>query len=277
MLSLIALRLWPFRTGLARIAHLVGMPAPAAPLVARRLRGFPLTLRFNPRTCQGRFLYYRGAFEEHLTDTLRRLLRPGMTFVDVGANAGLFSVVAGHLVGPTGRVIAFEPQRELAAVFSDNMRANGLDNVVLETVALGAAAGMSPLYQVTENDVQATLALRSDERAIGPARHVPLARLDEMLRQHGVSSVDGMKIDVEGAELLVLRGFDSWLAARPPRFVFVECVDHLLQRFHNRSRDLIAFLRAYRYTLYRWKRGRWIPLPPNDDTVTGDLWAALNP
>jgi FkbM family methyltransferase len=262
LLALVVLRLWPFPRGLDRIVRIVGLPAPAPRLVTRRLRGLPLSLRFNPRTCQGRFLYYRGLCDEALIHKLRQLLRPGMTFVDVGANIGLYSVVASHCVGPTGRVVAFEPQESLAELFWENVKCNRLDNVLLEPVALGRAAGTSSLFQVTENDGQATLRLRPEEQSLGPAEVVTVRRLSDVLRDRGIASVDGMKIDVEGGELEVLQGFEDWMTVAPPQFILVECISRLLGRFGHRSRDLVDFLRGHGYSLYEPWRDRWIPVAP---------------
>jgi FkbM family methyltransferase len=203
------LRLWPFSFGLEGLVRLIGLPAPAPGLITRPLRGFPPRLQFNPRTYQGRFLYYRGPYEEPQIRTLRRLLRPGMTFVDVGANIGLYSVVAGYCVGPAGKVIAFEPQQGLADVFWENVRINGLDNVIREPVALGRMAGMSSLFRVNDNDGQATLRLRPDERSVGAVVVVPVRRLSDVLHEHNIASVDGVKIDVEGGELEVFEGFEG--------------------------------------------------------------------
>jgi FkbM family methyltransferase len=196
-----------------------------------------------------------------------------MTFVDAGANVGLYSVVAGHRVGPAGRVLAFEPQAHLAPLFRENLQLNGLANVVLESVGLGSAAGVANLYQVTEHDVQGTLRLRADERSMGEVQQVPVRTLAVALRDRGVVLVDGMKIDVEGAELDVLRGGAEWLAATPPRFILFECFDALLRRFNDRSADLIAFLRDRGYTIFRQRRARWAPLGPDGAGAVGDLLA----
>ena len=162
-----ALWLWPFHFGIGTIMGLIRPPVPAQPLVTRGLRGFPLRFRFDPSPALGRVMYYRGLAEERSIVRLRQLLKPGMTFIDVGASVGLYSVVAAHCVGPSGRVVAFEPQQSLAERFWENMRMNRLGNVILEPVALGKAAGASTLFQVSRHDMQATLRLRPNERSVG--------------------------------------------------------------------------------------------------------------
>lgn len=237
--------------------RLIRPPVPTQPLVTGRLRGFPLRFRFDPGHVNGRFLYYRGLCEERLILRLRRLLKPGMTFIDAGANEGLYSVVAAHCVGPGGRVFAFEPQQSLAERFWENVRMNGLSNVVLEPVALGRDPGIAKIFQVSRRNIHATLRLRPDERSVGPDVEVTVRTLSDVLREHGVATVDGMKLDVEGAEIDVLEGFEESMRAAPPRFIIAECIDVNLARFRHRSHDLVAFLQEHGYSVYRPLPTRW--------------------
>ena len=253
--------------------RLIRPPVPTQPLVTGRLRGFPLRFRFDPSHVNGRLLCYRGMCEERLILRLRHLLKPGMTFVDAGANEGLYSVIAAHCVGPSGRVLAFEPQQSLAERFWENVRMNHLGNVILEPVALGRAPGVSNLFQVSRRDIHATLRLRPDERSVGPEVVVPVRTLSDVLREHGVASVDGMKIDVEGSEIDVLEGFESWMNTAPPRFIIAECIDVNLARFGHRSRDLVGFLQAHGYAVYQPLRARWAPVVMDAAPLRTDLLA----
>jgi FkbM family methyltransferase len=252
---------------------LIRPPVPAQPFVTGRLRGFPLRFRFDPSTLNGRLLYYRGMCEERLIVRLRRLLKPGMTFIDAGANEGLYSVIAAHCVGPGGRVFAFDPQKSLAEQFWENVEMNRLKNVVLESVALGRAPGQSTLFQIGRHHGHATLRLRPDERSVGPEIVVTVRTLSEVLRQHGVASVDGMKLDVEGAEIDVLEGFESLMKAAPPRFIIAECIDAQLARFGYRGRDLVAWLQGHGYAVYRPLPARWAPVVMDALPLRTDLLA----
>jgi FkbM family methyltransferase len=257
--------------------RLVRPPAPTQPILTRRLRGFPLRFRFSPGSPHGRLLYYRGLADERLILRLRQLLRPGMTFIDVGANIGFYSVVAAHCVGPTGRVFAFEPQQALAERFWENVTLNRLGNVIHEPVALGRTPGTSNLFQISDHDGQATLRLRPGERSVGPVAVVTVRTLSDVLREHGVASVDGMKIDVEGGELEVLEGCQDWMTAAPPRFIIFECIESLLARFGHRSHDLIGFLRGHGYTVYQPLRTRWAPVVMDAVPFPTDLLALHGP
>jgi hypothetical protein len=85
--------------------------------------------------------------------------------------------------------------------------------------------------------------------------------------------VDGMKLDVEGAEIDVLEGFEESMQTAPPRFIIVECIDVNLARFGHRSRDLVGFLQGHGYTVYRPLRTRWTPVEMDAVPARTDLLA----
>jgi FkbM family methyltransferase len=181
-----------------------------------------------------------------------------MTFADVGANVGLYSVIAAGKVGPRGTVLAFEPQSNLATMIAENARLNALGNIVVRSHALGRTSGPGTLYQVSRtNDGAATLSVCEGERHFGEPCSIAVETLDAVLDECNVPAVDGMKIDVEGAELEVLRGFANHLQTNPPEFILVECIDQHLRRFGANVEQLLSLLRSYDYSIYCLHRGRW--------------------
>jgi FkbM family methyltransferase len=256
----------PSDVGLWRLKRfLPACPDPSRPII-RKLRGYPLQLTFKPGTYLGWHIYYRGVYEEGVLRTCAGLLRDGMSFVDVGANVGLYSVIAASVVGSRGSVIAFEPQPELAKMIEENARLNRLDNIIVKNCALGASSGEASLYQVSRtNDGAATLQVGSGEAHYGEPLTVPVRRLSEMLQEHGIANVGGIKIDVEGAELQVLEGFADSLAAAPPEFILVECIDKHLRRFGGTRDALLSFLWQAGYQLACRYRSRWRRLTEPED------------
>ena len=91
-------------------------------------------------------LYVCGSFEPNEFAFLDRVLRPGMVFVDVGANDGYYTLFAARRVGPSGRVVAAEPSSRERAHLQRNLGRNGLDNVSVVPAAIGAAAGLADLH-----------------------------------------------------------------------------------------------------------------------------------
>ena len=259
------MRNWPLTAGVETLMHLLALPEPEGEFAVCRLRGFPLQLKFKPTTYMGRYLYYRGMYEDGVIRALGRLLRPGMVFADAGANIGLHSVVAAHLVGPAGRVVAFEPQEELAQLVRLNATLNGLENIVVETIALGRAAMNGLLYQPSmKNDGQATLSVGPGERYVGKPRPVRIESLGERLSALGIIAADGLKIDVEGAELEVLQGLLPFVGSRPPRFVLFECNPDLLARFGASPQVLLSYLWQCGYEIRHLAMGLWRSSGPGE-------------
>jgi FkbM family methyltransferase len=247
----------PTSTGLYRLQPHLAI-ATSCETLTTRIRGYPLRIRYRPSTYMGWFLYFRGMYEEGPVHALDRLLRPGMGFVDVGANIGMYTIIAAHLVGEAGRVLALEPQRQPAALLQDNLRINRLGNVVVLPAAAGAKEGAAVLHQVSRsNDGQATLQVLPGEPTFGESEPVACRTLSRILPEHEMPRAYGAKIDVEGAELEVLRGFDPYLRGHPPAFILIEVIEEHLRRFGATPREVLAFLQDHRYEVYCHRRGAW--------------------
>jgi len=251
-------RLWPTYIGVEHVMNLVRPPIPLAEYAVTKLSGYPIRIKYDPRTFMGLQLYYRGIYEGGVLRKLRQLLKPGMVFVDVGANIGLYSLVAAHCTGKTGRVVAIEPQPALAEYFHENMKMNGYSHVSLKPVAVGKEPGLAQIVQVSRtNNGQATLQVNMGERVFGHPVSVRVERMTDLLNDRQVAYVDGMKIDTEGAEVGALEGFREWLERKPPRFILVECIEEHLRRFGNTSEDLFRLLEQFGYDIFCLYRGRW--------------------
>lgn len=125
------------------------------------------------------------------------------TVVDAGANIGLFSVVASRLVGPHGKVYAFEPISEIADILERNIRENNRVNVRVERAALGEKTGKASLYVNLGQNFEGSSKYINRRAAKRP---VPQTTLDNFLTRNGIKKVDFIKADVEGAERDLLRG-----------------------------------------------------------------------
>lgn len=163
-------------------------------------------------------LYVCGSFEPNEFAFVDRMLKPGMVFVDVGANDGYYTLFAARRVGPTGRVIAVEPSSRERAHLQRNLGRNGLDNVQVVAAALGAEAGFVDLHLA--HGVHAghnTLGdFAHDDVVRASSERVPLETLDALVTRHALSKVDMVKIDVEGAEAGVVAGARTVLSTHRP-------------------------------------------------------------
>ncbi|MFC4308029.1 FkbM family methyltransferase [Steroidobacter flavus] len=213
------------------------------------LRRYGLRIQYDPNSYIGTYLHYRRLFEPSILKAIEANLRPGATFIDIGANIGQHTLVASKLVGPTGRVISFEPGANTRARLLRNIEINGLTNVDVRPYGLSREAGSHTLYNInTNNDGQATLAKPPGDC---PSETVELRTLDEQVPDLGTGCV--VKIDVEGAETEVLRGGQRFLRNCSPRML-IECIDGHLRRLGSSSAELFQLLQDHGYKLFALQR-----------------------
>ncbi len=170
-----------------------------------------------------------GFFDKALTGFIGSKLKPGETFVDVGANVGLYSLLAAASVGPSGRIVAIEPSPALSELLRDNVLMNGFhDRIVVVSDAVGRAPGLAKLYTFTRHsggttlvsEVAARAAATNGESAI--VHETKVNTLTAILEKHLESKPNLIKIDVEGAELQVIAGAVDYLATVPRLRMIVE-------------------------------------------------------
>lgn len=205
-------------------------------------------------------LRWNGFFEYDLSAFYLRFLKHGMTFVDVGAHVGYFSTLAGHSVGHTGRVIAFEPTPSTYQVLRTNV--GGLKNITAVNSAVWSEPSTIQLrdYGPCFSAYNSVFAPRLPDEVASDLRkrihEVPAVRLDDYADDHGVTP-DVVKIDVESAEMQVLHGMQRLLAdARP--VVSVEVGDMGLPGVPP-SREVIETVLSFRYQAFELHDGRLRP------------------
>jgi FkbM family methyltransferase len=218
---------------------------PTAPFVAHLSpRLGALAFHCDPRDSVAREVCYTGLYEPQETQLASRLVRAGDVFVDVGANWGYFALAAAHWVGPSGRVLAFEPEPRLFDLLSANLRINGLAWVEAHRRAVAAERGTLRFSAfVTGSDNWG----RSHSVASGAAADFEsdAVALDDVLDDAGIDRVQLTKIDVEGGEIDVLTGMRRGLQSGRYRYLLVEChPDLLAQRGHDEAAALRPLVEA---------------------------------
>ncbi len=178
-------------------------------------RHLPLGLRLQgyKRDAVGRGLYRRGVHEPGPTKWLLDHFAnsSGATFLDVGANIGYFSCLFAKLAGPNGKIVSIEPEPLNHSLLEKNLRDNLLlDRVTLHPCAVGAGSGTARLgiYKPANRGRHSMVDLQPSQDTI----EVPVHRLDDLLRNCGVSSWSLMKVDVEGFEPYVFQGATETLS-----------------------------------------------------------------
>ena len=172
---------------------------------------------------------------------------PGDTVIDVGANVGQYTALLADLVGPTGRVIAFEPVPRTFGILQSVVSGLGLGNVEPLAVALGEVDGTASMIDVRDADGLPDPGLSHlGSSTDGDAVDVSVARLDSLCEQIRLDACSFVKIDVEGAELLVLRGAVAFLATHRPT-ILVELDREMSARYGCSPTETTAFLERVGY------------------------------
>ena len=165
-----------------------------------------------------------GIWESYETSILEKLLFPGATFIDVGANIGYYSLIGAVLVGDNGRVVAFEPEQDNFALLEKNLSFNQIKNVVAVNAGLSADQRQGKLYLNKENRGDHQIYQQTSSAAPRTEQAISLVAGNDFLSQQlfpPVRQIDVLKIDTQGAEFLVLSGLMPLLKASLPRLKMI--------------------------------------------------------
>jgi len=166
-------------------------------------------------------LYRDRHWELAETRALQAVLRPGMTYLDVGANIGYFVALAASAVGPGGRVVAVEPDPYNFGLLSRTVRFNRWNHVTLLNMAAGPEKGTARLFKSEAN--LGDHRLYADGESNGRAAvEVPVGPLDAEFAARQLPPPDVVKIDIQGFEELAFRGMGALLAGDRPMTVLSE-------------------------------------------------------
>lgn len=225
-------------------------------------------MELDPTDLVQREILFHGAYEPKSIALMRRLLRAGDTFLDIGANVGEFALAAVTAVGAAGRVVAMEPSPEICATLLRN-RARTQPKARFDVVCVALADE----ERVMAFGIDSTDNLGST-RMVDAARAdavfcltMTYARLAEALR---IGPVRAAKIDVEGAELLVLKGFADLDRALWPEHIVLEYIPGAFDSVAA-PEELITFLQESGYVL-RDVEGQ--PFAHGRELPEFNLWAS---
>ena len=216
------------------------------------------------RSSIGRLLYVGTGFEVAELAYLLSAVRPGDIVLDVGANAGYYTVPLARRVGPSGHVYAFEPgQRELD-LLRRNLCRYSLENVSIIPKAVSDTDGSAPFFFSHEGAMSSFRRTPHPDQQIYREDFVDTTTLDSFVREAGLSHVDVWKMDIEGAEMLAFRGGTSVLKMKP-RVILFEAAAHIASAFGYSVEDIFALVRSAGYDIYFFEDGAVKPVDPSDE------------
>jgi FkbM family methyltransferase len=193
----------------------------------------------------GCHIWHSGWYELHLVEALRPFLTPDVTFFDLGANIGQYTLLSAPLVQ---EVHSFEPFAGTYKLLDWNVQHNRLANVHVNQLAISDRTGEAMIY---EGDVtNAGSASLKSKTGTGHPYPIRTITLDEYVFGSGLEARLGktvLKMDIEGGELMALQGATRFLDLKP--VIFLEAIDEHQKKFGNSVADLTAFLCSRGYTL----------------------------
>lgn len=204
------------------------------------------TFWIDPASYQGLALAQQGVYEPKLLATVKAHLPTGGVFVDVGANEGYFSVVAARVVGPTGKVIAVEPQTRLQPVLQRNFALNQCGQVRLIAAAISDQSGEATLH-LTPGVNNSASSLQRPTRYPLFRQTVPTITLNSLLEQAGVDHCDLLKIDIEGWEYEAVLGSRTLFETGRIRALALELHPRVLANRGLKMAEVTEFLAACGY------------------------------
>ena len=190
-------------------------------------------------------IYFVGAYERAELNLLNRHLSEDSVFVDIGANFGLYSLVASQKITNSGEIICFEPFPKNYAALKKNISLNSKSYIISENIALGDKKDELKLYyQPNEKNLGIVSAnFMENSKTI----KVDVMSFDEYVKENGVDKIDFIKIDVEGFENQVINGMKKTLELFSP-MILIEIFDEdILKSNHHNAHDYLTRIGYSKY------------------------------
>ena len=214
-----------------------------------------VSLLLDPGDYVAREILTSGVWQPEVWRSISGGLSAGAVFLDVGAHIGYDTLKAGMKVGPSGKVISFEPNPRTLEQLRANIAASHVSNILVEPIACTDSEQMLTLYDATPegNSGASSLSLaNADESNKGtlPSYTVRGRPIDHVVAELGLARVDVIKVDVEGAEYLVLRGLRDTLRRFHPRII-MEVDPSQLANMHATVENITSLMNELGYGPHR--------------------------
>lgn len=224
--------------------------------------------RFNlnlSKDVDSRLFYY--GFEEDITDQFVKTLKKGDIVFDIGANIGIYSVLAGKIVGERGLVYSFEPANNAYEILNSNIDLNLLRNIKAYKLGVSESSGQVT-FNKCEDDAYNSIG-NKPMKEIKEVVTIQTTSIDEFVKNNNIKRIDVIKVDTEGAEYLIFKGGMQTLKAFKPK-LFFEYNPYAINGFDNDRKELIDLVLSLGYSIYEIRFGKleqildWTKICTND-------------
>ena len=216
--------------------------------VIKNIQGGKMILNLNDVGISRELACY-GVHETSSTAEVKKIIKPGMKILEVGANIGYYAIIETRLAGLTGHLYAMEPSPFNFELLTRNLKLNGIENYNLYNTAAGSITGKAKFLLSGRSNLSSFI---EREDLTGEEVDVDVIRLEDFLKD---KKVDFIRMDVEGYEGEILKGAEGALASgNRPKYFFIEVHSDLLHKKNSSCADIVNFLAKYGYEV---KKGFW--------------------
>jgi FkbM family methyltransferase len=219
-----------------------------------------------------RRIYLHG-FENETINHFLKCLKKGDIVVDIGANIGIYSLLASKKIGEDGEVFAFEPAPIASAAFKNNIERNNLKNIKLFNKGVAEFTGEA-ILNICADDAYNTLG-SAPMKEITSQHKIELVSLDDFFEYRKVNRINVIKIDTEGAEFLIFQGAKKTLEKFKP-ILFFEYNPHVTEGFNNTTEDALILLKSIGYIFFEFQKGHLIEIVDIKKIRSNDIIAYPN-
>ena len=192
-------------------------------------------------------IYFTDYFDYKGIKFLKHTLKEGDTFFDVGTNIGSYSLVASKIVGNSGKVYSFEPVFKTLKKLTETVERNNFNNIQIEKKIVSDKNESINIYASPDDNIGMSSIVKKFENV--KPESVPSVILDEYIIAQKIKKITLVKIDVEGAELAVLKGMKRILKEIKP-IIFIEISNDVLADIAIDAQEIIDFILEYDYSIY---------------------------
>ncbi|PCJ67853.1 MAG: hypothetical protein COA58_01570 [Bacteroidetes bacterium] len=228
-----------------------------------------LRIKLEPRYLIDHKILFTGTYEKSTNDVLRKYVKSGDTVFEAGANIGTETILLSRLVSDSGSVFAFEPVPHVSEKLNHNCRINGLNNINISNLALSDSIGETTFFIASENFInQGMGSLDGGHLQVKEKIKVQLDTLDHYFEENGITKLDFLKMDVQGAEYFILKGGRKTLTKFKP-VIFLEA-----EEGWSKISDLYTILTELNYACFLIHDNLELD-ELNDNEVNSGNWIAL--
>ncbi len=212
---------------------------------------FGATMAGNTKDTIQKHIYYFGTWEPHISAFVSSRLKKGDYFIDIGANIGYYSLLASTLIEKEGKVIAIEASPKVFEMLQRHIKINDFQNIKTICCAVSNKRDKLVIHHAEESNIGATSVVHNFKQSFEPDMEVDAAPLGDILLNDEISRARIIKIDVEGAEWLVIEGMESvFPKLRDDVEILLEVTPETLEHFGKKFDDLLAVFTKFGFNAY---------------------------